>query len=75
MLGSFNRQQIWDLFEGNNLFADIFDSKGRHDLFKHLALMVALIGPPPSEFVVRSETTEQCFDSSGKCRYASIFTK
>ncbi|KAF7617707.1 hypothetical protein AFLA_006621 [Aspergillus flavus NRRL3357] len=27
--------------------------------------MVALIGPPPTAFVRRSETTEQCFDSSG----------
>ncbi|PIG82234.1 protein kinase domain protein [Aspergillus arachidicola] len=56
---------IWDLFEGQHLFGDIFDSKGGHDPFKHLALMVALIGPPPTEFVRRSETTEQCFESSG----------
>lgn len=28
--------------------------------------MVALIGRPTSEFVRRSETTEQCFDPSGK---------
>ena len=47
------------------MFGDIFDSKGVHDPFKHLALMVALIGPPPGEFVRRSETTEQCFDRSG----------
>ncbi|KAE8133555.1 kinase domain protein [Aspergillus pseudotamarii] len=56
---------IWDLFEGQHLFGGIFDSRGGHDPFKHLALMVALIGPPPTEFVRRSETTEQCFDSSG----------
>ncbi|KAG2420870.1 hypothetical protein HFD88_000484 [Aspergillus terreus] len=42
---------IWDLFEGTHLFGDIFDSRGGHDPFKHLALMVALIGPPPTEFV------------------------
>ncbi|CAG8373022.1 unnamed protein product [Penicillium salamii] len=53
---------MWDFFEGNHLFGDIFDSNGNHDPFKHLALMVALIGPPPAEFVRRSETTEQCFD-------------
>ncbi|KMQ46174.1 hypothetical protein HL42_3229 [Trichophyton rubrum] len=35
------------------------------DPFKHLALMVALIGPPPSEFVKRSEATEQCFGPGG----------
>ncbi|PLB37392.1 putative protein kinase [Aspergillus candidus] len=56
---------IWDLFEGEHLFEDIFDRKGGHDPFKHLALMVALIGPPLQEFVRRSETTEQCFDRSG----------
>ncbi|OJZ91405.1 hypothetical protein ASPFODRAFT_41845 [Aspergillus luchuensis CBS 106.47] len=56
---------IWDLFEGQHLFGDIFDPRGGQDPFKHLALMVALIGPPPSEFVRRSETTEQCFDPSG----------
>ncbi|RMJ26058.1 hypothetical protein PHISP_03085 [Aspergillus sp. HF37] len=27
--------------------------------------MVALIGPPPADFVQRSETTEQCFDRNG----------
>ncbi|KAL2862224.1 putative protein kinase [Aspergillus lucknowensis] len=56
---------IWDLFEGEHLLGGIFDAKRRHDPFKHLALMIALIGPPPTEFVARSETTEQCFDSSG----------
>ncbi|RAL03725.1 putative protein kinase [Aspergillus ibericus CBS 121593] len=56
---------IWDLFEGQHLFGDIFDSQGGHDPFRHLALMVALLGPPPTEFVQRSETTEQCFGSSG----------
>ncbi|EAU34393.1 predicted protein [Aspergillus terreus NIH2624] len=57
---------IWDLFEGTHLFGDIFDSRGGHDPFKHLALMVALIGPPPTEFVQRSETTDQCFDRNGR---------
>ncbi|KAJ5555935.1 hypothetical protein N7513_003577 [Penicillium frequentans] len=59
---------IWDLFEGCHLFGDIFDDNGKHDPFKHLALMVALIGPPPIEFVQRSETTGQCFDNNGKRR-------
>ncbi|KAL3455143.1 kinase-like domain-containing protein [Aspergillus heterothallicus] len=56
---------VWDLFEGEQLFGDIFNARGRHDAFKHLALTVALIGPRSSEFVRRSETTEQCFDSGG----------
>lgn len=57
---------MWDLFEGEHLFRHIFDEAGGHDPFKHLALMVALIGPPSKEFVKRSETTEQCFNSDGK---------
>ncbi|KAJ5195299.1 uncharacterized protein N7498_008737 [Penicillium cinerascens] len=56
---------IWDLFEGQHLFGDIFDQNGNHDPFKHLALMVALVGPPPADFVQRSETTGQCFDYNG----------
>ena len=57
---------IWHLFEREHLFGDIFDGKGQHDPFLHLAKIVRLIGPPPREFVRRSETTEQCFDSNGK---------
>ncbi|KAF3491769.1 CMGC/SRPK protein kinase [Arthroderma uncinatum] len=56
---------IWDLFEGEHLFGNIFDAKGGHDPFKHLALVVVLIGRPSSEFVRRSETTAQYFDPSG----------
>ncbi|OBT41194.1 hypothetical protein VE00_08106 [Pseudogymnoascus sp. WSF 3629] len=56
---------IWDLFESEHLFGDVFDARGGHDLFKHFALIVALIGEPPSEFVERSETTGQCFDTNG----------
>ncbi|RDL42541.1 CMGC protein kinase [Venustampulla echinocandica] len=56
---------IWDLVEGEHLFGDIFDTKGGHDPFKYLALMVALVVPPPSEFVTLSETMEQCFDPNG----------
>ncbi|RAL16615.1 uncharacterized protein BO97DRAFT_475361 [Aspergillus homomorphus CBS 101889] len=56
---------IWDLFEGEHLFGDIFDAKGGHDPFRHLALMVAYLGSPPGEFMGRSETTEQCFGRDG----------
>lgn len=66
VLSSHNQSQIWDLFEGQQLFADIFDSNGNHDPFKHLALMFALVGPPPAKFVQRSETTGQCFDDNGE---------
>ena len=57
--------KIWDLFEDQHLFGHIFDDEGHHDPFKHVALMVGLLGDPPTKFVQRSETTEQCFDASG----------
>lgn len=57
--------QIWDLFQARHLFGDIFDERGNHDPFKHLALMVALIRPPPADFIKQSKTTEQCLDSNG----------
>ncbi|CAG8029671.1 unnamed protein product [Penicillium salamii] len=60
---------IWDLFEGHHLFGDIFDDNGNYEPYKHLALMVALIGPPPADFVRRSETTGQCFDHNDKRRH------
>ena len=68
LIPSANSQQTWDLFEGEHLFGDIFDEKGGHDPFKHLARMVALVGPPPREFIKRSKTTDQCFDPEGKRR-------
>lgn len=67
-----DKSQIWDLFEGQHLFGAIFDQNGNHDPFKHLALMVALIGPPPADFVQRSETTSQCFDYNGKRHQVGI---
>ena len=69
---SANKGQIWDLFEGRHLFGNIFNDNGSHDPFKHLALMVALVGPPPRDFVQRSETTGQCFDRNGKCLHSRI---
>ena len=63
-----SRGKIWDLFEGRHLFGDIFDGKGGHDPFRHVALMAAVAGPPPGEFVRRSETTGQCFGPDGKRR-------
>ena len=72
-------RQIWDLFEGDRLFRGIFEANGSYDPFRHLAKMVALLGPPPPAFVVRSDTTAQCFDAEGNlefrsyCNWANLF--
>ncbi|KAI9790543.1 MAG: hypothetical protein M1816_005050 [Peltula sp. TS41687] len=65
-LHPYRAPEIWDLFEGEHLFHHIKDKEGKHDPFKHLAQMAGFLGLPPKEFLLRSETTSQCFNSEGK---------
>lgn len=55
---------IWDIFEGRNMFKTTGGTENKQDNIYHLAHMVALLGPPPKEFVDRSETDRpwQWFD-------------
>jgi len=54
---------MWDLLEGGHLF---FAKKNRIlDDKQHLAEMVSLLGPPPPEFLKRSEKCDQYWDSQG----------
>lgn len=59
------RCQTWDLFEGKHLFHHLLNKDGIYDPFKHMAQIVGFIGPPPAEFVRRSETATQCFNTEG----------
>ncbi|OCL06510.1 protein kinase [Glonium stellatum] len=53
----------WDLLEGGHLF---FARKNRIlDDEQHLAEMVSLLGPPPPEFLKRSEKCYQYWDNQG----------
>ncbi|MCJ1255267.1 hypothetical protein MMC24_003083 [Lignoscripta atroalba] len=54
---------IWDLFEGSRLFYAVKD--GHLDDERHLAEMVSLMGPPPKEFLRRSDKCRQYWDSAG----------
>ncbi|RDL32424.1 Uncharacterized protein BP5553_08880 [Venustampulla echinocandica] len=54
---------MWDLLEGGHLF---FAKKNRIlDDEQHLAEMVSLLGPPPPEFLKRSEKCDQYWDNQG----------
>ncbi|KAJ9155425.1 CMGC protein kinase [Pleurostoma richardsiae] len=44
---------IWNFLENRDLFRDIRSSQGNYDSRKHLAEMVALLGPPPRELIGR----------------------
>ncbi|RSL85834.1 hypothetical protein CDV31_016493 [Fusarium ambrosium] len=54
---------IWDLFEGGRLFRATKD--GHLNDEQHLAEMVSLIGPPPKEFLERSDKCRQYWDAKG----------
>ncbi|KAI9848560.1 MAG: hypothetical protein M1837_007229 [Sclerophora amabilis] len=53
----------WDLLQGGHLF--FAKNKGILDDEQHLVEMVALLGPPPPEFLKRSEKCQQYWDNQG----------
>ncbi|SMR58372.1 unnamed protein product [Zymoseptoria tritici ST99CH_1E4] len=55
---------IWDLFEPRKLF-NPQDGDGRYSEAIHLAQMVAIMGPPPLEFLKRSERSRLFWDAQG----------
>ncbi|OAG39804.1 hypothetical protein AYO21_05869 [Fonsecaea monophora] len=54
---------IWSLFESQNLFHAVKDGHLNDEL--HFAEMVSLMGPPPKEFLHRSDRCRQYWDSEG----------
>lgn len=62
--------QIWDLFENGNLFKTTGGPENKEDNIYHLAHMIALLGPPPKDFVERTQTGRPWgwFDEKGGCR-------
>ncbi|KAI8722690.1 Protein kinase domain-containing protein [Fusarium sp. LHS14.1] len=52
---------IWDLFEGGRLFHATKDGHLNDEL--HLAEMLSLLGPPPKEFLKRSDECRQYWDA------------
>ena len=58
------RLKIWDLFEDHHLF-DGRGPDGCHSDAQLLAEMVAILGPPPVEFLRKSPRSLEYWDSSG----------
>lgn len=57
-------EQIWNLFEGGNLFRPI--KNGHLDDELHFAQMISLMGPPPKRFLERSHQCSKYWDTEGK---------
>ncbi|KAI9774731.1 MAG: hypothetical protein M1839_001651 [Geoglossum umbratile] len=54
----------WDLTQPRGLFRIYHESEEDNDA-QHLAVMHALLGPPPPEFLARSEETRKYWDADG----------
>ncbi|KAL6709058.1 hypothetical protein ACN47E_002185 [Coniothyrium glycines] len=60
---------IWDLFEGGRLFRAGKEHVPNDE--QHLAEMVSLLGPPPKEFLGRSEECRKYWDADGNWNAAT----
>ncbi|OJD11042.1 CMGC/SRPK protein kinase [Emergomyces pasteurianus Ep9510] len=60
---------IWDMFENRRMFDCLDPKTGKYGNRFHLASIVGLLGPPPLEFLQRSERSSVYFDDRGnwKC--------
>ncbi|KAI6857506.1 protein kinase [Hortaea werneckii] len=57
------REKIWNLLEDGNLFQPFRD--GHLDDEVHFAQMVSLMGPPPKQFLERSDRCRKYWDAEG----------
>ncbi|KAE9967258.1 hypothetical protein EG328_008312 [Venturia inaequalis] len=55
---------IWDLFEGNNMFK-VRNAENEPSKEHHLAHIVALLGPPPADFVKGNDMALEYFNDDG----------
>jgi serine/threonine-protein kinase SRPK3 len=65
-----NSGQVWDLFQPKRLFSP-HNGDGIYSERHHLARMVAVMGPPPLDFLQRSEKSKKYWDEEGSAtRYS-----
>lgn len=56
--------KIWNLLEDGNLFNPVKDGHFNDEL--HFAQMISLMGPPPKEFLERSNRCRKYWDAEGE---------
>ncbi|KAL9028037.1 MAG: hypothetical protein Q9196_003531 [Gyalolechia fulgens] len=55
---------IWDIFENKHLF-NAQDGEGEGSSLHHMAEMVAVLGPPPLDYLQRTKISQEYFDNTG----------
>jgi hypothetical protein len=58
--------QIWDLYEDKHLFNGIDPTEKRYLTRAHLAELIAMLGPPPTDMLERGARSKEFFDGEGK---------
>ncbi|KAG5297006.1 protein kinase [Histoplasma ohiense] len=63
---------LWDLLEKDGIFEALNPHKMEYTSERHLAHMIALLGPPPKELLDQGSETTKYFDHSGAFRYPEL---
>lgn len=58
--------QIWDIFEGGNLFTGQDPEHKTYRSRAHIAEIVALLGPPPQDLLAQGKLTHKFFSDDGE---------
>ena len=66
---------MWDLVENFGIFDTIDTRPGHYRSDQHLGLMIALLGPPPTELLERGSTSATYFDDNGNFRKPALIPK
>ncbi|KAG6847351.1 hypothetical protein H0H93_008707 [Arthromyces matolae] len=57
---------VWDIFEGTHLFHGVDPEHGVYRGRAHISEMIALMGPPPPEFLAKGSLRSKFFDEQGE---------
>ncbi|KAL2360083.1 hypothetical protein RJZ56_007057 [Blastomyces dermatitidis] len=63
---------LWDLLEKDGIFEALNPHKMEYTSERHLAHMIALLGPPPKELLDQGSESTKYFDHSGAFRYPEL---
>lgn len=58
-------EKIWDIYEGRQLFRGIDPEHHAYRRRAHLAEIIALLGPPPTDLLARGNLTSKFFSQEG----------
>ncbi|OJJ45147.1 hypothetical protein ASPZODRAFT_2111073 [Penicilliopsis zonata CBS 506.65] len=63
---------IWDLLEGSGPFDMAKSGMETHSVERHLARIIALIGPPPMDLLQDGKESSRYFDNKGRFKFPDL---